>query len=61
MVTLEAPEVYAYFLDGRIAILYSPYDLMSGVNRESTAYAKGVLDADAQRLALNILTYALSH
>jgi hypothetical protein len=59
--TLDSPEVYAYFLDGRIAILYSPYDLMSGVNRESNAYAKGLLDADAQRLALNILTYALSH
>jgi hypothetical protein len=58
--TLEAPEFYAYFIDGRIAILYSPYDLMSGVNRESNAYAKGVLDADALKLALNVVTYALS-
>jgi hypothetical protein len=58
--TLEAPEVYAYFIDGRIAILYSPYDVMSGVNRESNAYAKGVIDTDALRLTINILTYALS-
>jgi hypothetical protein len=59
--TLEAPEVYAYFIDGRIAILYSPYDLMSGVNRESNAYAKGVIDNDALRLTINMITYALSH
>jgi hypothetical protein len=58
--TLETPEVYAYFIDGRIAILYSPYDLMSGVNRESNAYAKGVIDTDAVRLTINIMTYALT-
>jgi hypothetical protein len=59
--TLEAPEVYAYFVDGRIAILYSPHDLMSGVNRESNAYAKGVVDNDALKLTINMITYALSH
>jgi hypothetical protein len=58
--TLDTPEVYAFFLEGRIAILYSPYDLMSGVNRESNAYAKGLLDADALRLTLNIVSYAMS-
>jgi hypothetical protein len=58
--TLDTPEVYAYFLDGRIAVLYSPYDLMTGVNREQNAYAKGLIDADALRLALNVITYAMS-
>src|SRR5581483_228646 len=57
--TLEEPEFYGYFLDGRLAVLYSPYDLMSGVNRESNAYARGVVDTDALRLALNTITYAL--
>ena len=33
---------------------------MSGVNRESNAYAKGVLDNDAVRLTLNIISYAMS-
>jgi hypothetical protein len=59
--TLDSPEVYALFLDGRIAVLYSPYDLMSGVNRESNAYAKGVTDTDALKLTINMITYALSH
>jgi hypothetical protein len=58
--TLETPEVYALFLDGRIAVLYSPFDLMSGVNRESNAYAKGLVDADALRLTINIITLAMS-
>ncbi len=59
--TLETPEFYGYILDGRLAILYSPYDLMSGVNRESNAYAKGLLDTDAMRVVNNIITFALSH
>jgi hypothetical protein len=59
--TLDAPELYGLFLDRRLAVLYSPYDIMSGVNRESNAYAKGVADADALRLALNVIAYTLSH
>jgi hypothetical protein len=59
--TLETPEFQGYFIDGRLAILYSPYDLMSGLNRESNAYAKGLIDTDAMRVVNNIITYALSH
>lgn len=59
--TLDTPEIYGYFLDGRLAIIYSPYDFLSGVNREANAYAKGLVDTDALRLANNIITYALSH
>jgi Domain of unknown function (DUF4159) len=59
--TLETPEFYGIFIDGRLAIVYSPYDLMSGLNRESNAYAKGLIDTDATRVVNNIITYALSH
>jgi len=59
--TLEYPEFYGLFIDGRLAILYAPYDLMSGLNRESNAYARGVTSDDALRLVMNIVTYALSH
>ena len=58
---LEYPEFYGVFVDGRLAVLYSPYDILSGVNRESNAYAKGVAADDALRLTINIITYALSH
>jgi len=59
--TLELPEFFGFFIDGRLAVLYTPYDLMSGVNRESNAYAKGVAPDDALRLVVNIITYALSN
>lgn len=59
--TLEHPEFYGAFLDGRLAVLYSPFDLMSGANRESNAYAKGIATDDAARIVTNIITYALSH
>lgn len=58
---LEYPEFYGLFLDGRLAVVYSPLDLMSGLNRESNAYAKGVSSDDALRLVTNLITYALSH
>jgi hypothetical protein len=59
--TLDTPQFYGLFIDGRLAVLYTPYDLMSGVNRESNAYAKGLVDTDALRVAMNAITYALSH
>ena len=58
---LEYAEFYALFVDGRIAVLYTPFDLMSGANRELNAYAKGVAPDDAVRIAINIFGYALSH
>ena len=58
---LENPQFYGLFLDGRLAVIYTPYDIMSGVNRESNAYAKGVASPDALRLVINIITHALSH
>lgn len=59
--TLEYPEFLGLFIEGRLAVLYSPFDLMSGVNHESNAYAKGITADDATRVVVNIITYALSH
>ena len=59
--SLEYPEFFGLFIDGRLAVIYTPLDLMSGVNRESNAYAKGVASDDALRLVTNIITYALSN
>lgn len=58
---LNRPEFYALFIDGQIAVLYTPYDLFSGLNRESNAYARGIASEDALRVAIAILTYAMSH
>ncbi len=58
---LEYPEFHCLFIDQRPAILYTPFDFQSALNRESNAYAKGLESPDALRVALNVITYALSH
>ncbi len=58
---LEYPEFYTLFIEGRPAILYTPFDFQSALNRESNAYAKGIDSTDALRVALNLITFALSH
>ncbi len=58
---LDSPEFYGLFVGDRLAVLYTPYDLNSGLNGESNAYAKGIDTTDAQRISNNIITYALSH
>jgi hypothetical protein len=58
---LDYPRFYGVYIDGRLAVIYTPYDLMSGVNRESNGYAKGLSNNDAMKAMINIITYALSN
>jgi hypothetical protein len=58
---LEYPRFYGLYLDGRLAVIYTPYDLMSGVNREGNGYAKGLSNNDAMKVMINVITYALSN
>ena len=59
--TLQEPEFYGLFLDHRLAVLFTPYDFQSALNRESNAYAKGITSEDALRVAINIVVYVMSH
>jgi hypothetical protein len=59
--TLRYPEFYGIFLDHRLAIIYSPYGFFGAVNREPDAYTKGLTADHAGRIAINIVTHALSH
>jgi hypothetical protein len=59
--TLKEPEFYGLLLDNRLAVVYTPYDFESALNRECNAYARGVTSDDALRLAINIVTYLMSH
>jgi hypothetical protein len=58
---LDYPRFYGVYIDGRLAVIYTPYDLMSGVNRESNGYAKGLSNNDAMKAMINIVTYALAN
>ena len=57
--SLEYPHVEALFVDGRPCVLYTPFDLFGSLNRESNAYAKGVVPDDALRIAVNVITYVM--
>ena len=59
--TLQYPEFYGALIDKRLAVIYTPYDLFGGVNREPNAYAKGLVDDDALRVAINVITYVMTH
>ncbi|MCE9592302.1 MAG: DUF4159 domain-containing protein [Planctomycetes bacterium] len=59
--SLAYPEFYGLFVDNRLVAVTTPLDIMSGLNRESNAYAKGLTPDDALRVAINVITYALSH
>ncbi|HEY8665207.1 MAG TPA: DUF4159 domain-containing protein [Tepidisphaeraceae bacterium] len=59
--TLEYPAFYGLFVDDRLVVLYTPFDFQSALNHESNAYAKGLTPDDALRIAINIMTYSLSH
>lgn len=57
----EDPEFYGCFLEDRLAVLYTPYDLTGPLNRESNAYSKGLTPDDATKIAINIVSYVMSH
>jgi hypothetical protein len=59
--TLQYPEFYGVIVDDQLVVLYTPFDLLSALNRESNAYAKGLVSDDALRITINIITYVLSH
>jgi hypothetical protein len=46
-------------IDGRYAIIYSKYDLSCALEQQATSACAGYLSADAARIAVNIVVYAL--
>ena len=46
-------------VDGRIAVVLSPYDISCALERGASLDCKGYTPADAARLGANVLLYAL--
>ncbi len=59
--SLDRPMFYGIFLENRLAVLFSPFDLFSEMNRESNKYSRGVVYDDALKLLLNTVFYALDN
>lgn len=58
---LTAPELWGLRVDGRLAVVYSPYSLGCGLAGPAFDGCWGLAREDAQRVAANIVLYALAH
>ncbi|MBN2446230.1 MAG: DUF4159 domain-containing protein [Phycisphaerae bacterium] len=58
---LSEPVLWGLEIDGRLALVYSPYALLCGSGDQSAFGCRGVEAEDARRLAANIVLYALTH
>jgi hypothetical protein len=46
-------------IDGRLVVIFSPYDLSCGLENQTSLECKGYIKQDAARLGINILLFAL--
>ena len=46
-------------IDGRLAIVFSPYDISCALENQASLECKGYIKADAGRIALNVILFAL--
>jgi hypothetical protein len=53
------PLIEAVELDGRLAVLYSKYDISCALERQATLSCEGYLPEDAVKLATNLVLYAM--
>jgi hypothetical protein len=58
---LHAPELWGLRVDGRLVAVLSPYSLSCGLSGPVADGCWGYERADAQRLAANIVVWALTH
>ena len=58
---LKTPQLWGVEIDGRLAVVYSPYALGCGLEGQEFEGCWGLRAEDARRLAANIVLYALTH
>jgi len=54
------PELEGVELDGRLAIIFSPYDISCALEQHESLQCRGYTREDAARIGLNVLMYSLS-
>ncbi len=59
--SLNAPAMLGVYIEGSLAVIYSPYSLSNGWEQIPYAYNIGYADDDALRLGVNIFAYAVTH
>lgn len=58
---LDAPELEGISLGGKLAVVYSRFDLGNGWEQFPHAYSYGLKDESALQLGANIIIYAMTH
>ena len=57
----DTPELEGITVDGRLAVLYSKFDLGNGWEQFPHAYAYGLKDQSALQIGTNAIVYAITH
>ncbi len=57
----DAPELEGIMVDGKLAVVYSRYDLGNGWEQFPHAYSYGMKDDDALKIGTNVIVYAITH
>lgn len=57
----DTPELWGLAIEGRLAVVYSPYALGCGLDGHRCYNCRGLSDDDARRLAANAVLHALTH
>jgi hypothetical protein len=55
-----APELEGVDLDGRLAVVFSPYDISCALEQHEALQCRGYTRTDAAKIGLNILMYSLN-
>jgi hypothetical protein len=55
-----APELEGVEIDGRLAVIFSPYDISCALEQHEALQCRGYTRADAARIGLNVLMYSLN-
>jgi hypothetical protein len=55
-----APELEAITLDGRLAVIFSPYDISCALEQHEALQCRGYTREDAAKIGLNALMYSLA-
>jgi len=57
----DAPELEGMSIDGRLAVVYSRFDLGNGWEQFPHAYSHGLKDEPALQIGTNVIVYAMTH
>ncbi|NOX54309.1 MAG: DUF4159 domain-containing protein, partial [Planctomycetes bacterium] len=58
---MTAPTLEGITLDGKLAVVYSRFDLGDGWEMFPHPYSRGYSSEDALKIGVNVLVYALTH